>query len=216
MRSESSPARGRFQFISGTLWLDFVNSRMADRGRPVETLQDPASLRAWLEASGIAGARPPDRIPAGEADPADAALLRRALEFRGALHAIALALIENRPVESEAIGELNEVLATVSRHHRIVASDEGTFDRLDITTTHGAMSLLAPIAESASEWLAKGDRALLRRCGNPKCVLLFLDTTRNHQRRWCSMAICGNRMKAAAFYRRGRRTPAGQPFPAVD
>lgn len=44
----------------------------------------------------------------------------------------------------------------------------------------------------------------VRECAAPECGMLFLDTTRNHSRRWCSMERCGARAKASAYYRRQR------------
>jgi predicted RNA-binding Zn ribbon-like protein len=80
-----------------------------------------------------------------------------------------------------------------------------SFRRLMRPTDADPRRLLALIADSASDILCgQGDPALVRRCGNPKCVLHFYDTTKNHNRRFCSPAACGNRMKAAARYRRQR------------
>ena len=64
------------------------------------------------------------------------------------------------------------------------------------------------MADSAAEFLVSGDRALVRKCKNPGCILYFYDTTRNHARAWCSMNACGNRMKVAAHYRRHRESEA--------
>jgi predicted RNA-binding Zn ribbon-like protein len=64
--------------------------------------------------------------------------------------------------------------------------------------------LLVPIAEAAADLLCAGNFEYLRKCENPACVLLFYDTTKNHRRRWCSMAACGNRAKVAQFYQRQR------------
>jgi len=50
----------------------------------------------------------------------------------------------------------------------------------------------------------------VKACQNPQCVLLFYDTTKNHARRWCSMAACGNRAKVAAHYQRARRPAPGK------
>ncbi len=58
------------------------------------------------------------------------------------------------------------------------------------------------IARSAAELLATGDLSLVKTCEGGGCILLFYDTTKSHTRRWCSMAGCGNREKAAAHYRR--------------
>ena len=48
------------------------------------------------------------------------------------------------------------------------------------------------------------DLSLVRTCEGTGCILFFYDTTKSHTRRWCSMAGCGNRMKATLFYQRGR------------
>ena len=78
---------------------------------------------------------------------------------------------------------------------------DGPFDAAD--------AILAPVAEDAADSLVGDDLSLVRRCANPDCVLVFLDTTRNHRRRWCSMDVCGSRAKAAAFYRRSRGAGRG-------
>ena len=64
------------------------------------------------------------------------------------------------------------------------------------------MQFLVLIAVAAADLLCHGDLSLVKKCDNPRCILYFYDTTKNHARRWCSMAGCGNRMKAAAHYRR--------------
>jgi predicted RNA-binding Zn ribbon-like protein len=56
-----------------------------------------------------------------------------------------------------------------------------------------------PVAEAVATLLAKGDFSLVRKCECPDCTLWFHDRTKSHHRRWCSMALCGNRMKVAAF-----------------
>jgi len=62
--------------------------------------------------------------------------------------------------------------------------------------------LLAAIARSAAEIFVEGAEARIRVCANPGCGLFFCDTSRTHRRRWCSMAVCGNRHKVASFARR--------------
>jgi predicted RNA-binding Zn ribbon-like protein len=59
--------------------------------------------------------------------------------------------------------------------------------------------LLARVAEAAAELLADGDFDLIRKCESNECVLWFYDRTKAHRRRWCSMAVCGNRHKVANF-----------------
>jgi predicted RNA-binding Zn ribbon-like protein len=60
------------------------------------------------------------------------------------------------------------------------------------------------IVRSAADLLVSDDRTQLRECSADDCHWLFLDTTRNRSRQWCSMTSCGNRAKARRHYARGR------------
>lgn len=63
---------------------------------------------------------------------------------------------------------------------------------------------ISPLAEAAAELLVDGDFSLVRTCEHPECILWFYDRTKAHRRRWCSMALCGNRHKVAEFRKRQR------------
>lgn len=58
------------------------------------------------------------------------------------------------------------------------------------------------LGAAAADFLSRHDLSLVKSCGGTGCILLFYDETKSHSRRWCSMAGCGNRMKAALHYRR--------------
>ncbi|MGZ5450911.1 MAG: CGNR zinc finger domain-containing protein [Thermoanaerobaculia bacterium] len=77
----------------------------------------------------------------------------------------------------------------------------GTFDSREKTAKHRPRFLLA---RAAAHFLASADPSRIRRCGGANCILFFYDATRSATRRWCSMAGCGNRMKAALHYQRSR------------
>jgi predicted RNA-binding Zn ribbon-like protein len=66
----------------------------------------------------------------------------------------------------------------------------------EIATVEAA---LVPVAEAVARLLAEGDFKLVRKCESADCTLWFHDRTKSHHRRWCSMALCGNRAKVAAF-----------------
>ncbi|MBU6500141.1 MAG: CGNR zinc finger domain-containing protein [Rhodospirillales bacterium] len=75
-------------------------------------------------------------------------------------------------------------------------------------------TLLAPVLWSAGDLLVGPRRARVRQCANPQCRYLFLDDSKSANRRWCSMATCGNRAKAHRHYAKAKR--GGQaPAPAV-
>lgn len=69
-------------------------------------------------------------------------------------------------------------------------------------------SLLAPILLAAADLVNRANWQHVRRCENPSCTLWFHDKSKSHKRRWCTMSVCGNRMKAAAF--RARRKAEGE------
>jgi predicted RNA-binding Zn ribbon-like protein len=86
--------------------------------------------------------------------------------------------------------------------------------RLDRALAGALRAPLWRVASSMEDLLTTDELARVRRCGaweradDGRCAWLFLDETRNHSRRWCSMAVCGNRMKARRHYQRvgGRRS----------
>jgi len=82
-------------------------------------------------------------------------------------------------------------------------SADGSEWALEFVAREGGFEwLLAAVARSGAEIISEGSRARLRVCANPHCGLFFYDTSRTRRRRWCSMAVCGNRSKVAAFARR--------------
>jgi predicted RNA-binding Zn ribbon-like protein len=119
---------------------------------------------------------------------------------------------------TKAVVAINAILRADVRYdqlsltHPPARGDMGArFERHALRTEFAPLRLLAPLADSASELLCGGDTSRVHRCGNPKCVLYFYDTTRNRRRRFCTPEGCGNRVKAAARYRRSRESGrAGQ------
>ncbi len=69
--------------------------------------------------------------------------------------------------------------------------------------------LLLPIAEAAADLVCSADFRLIRACEGHACTLLFLDRTKAHGRRWCSMAVCGNR--ATSRGTPGQKAAATEP-----
>jgi predicted RNA-binding Zn ribbon-like protein len=120
--------------------------------------------------------------------------------------------------EARAVGEeilqswaarINEILAFTEGHDQLETVDGGeagaTEWRLALhARAQGLEWLLTAIARNGAELIAEGPRAPIRKCANPDCGLLFYDDSRTGKRRWCSMAVCGNRAKVAAHYRRGK------------
>jgi predicted RNA-binding Zn ribbon-like protein len=129
------------------------------------------------------------------------AVLLRILRLRESLRAIFAALVEGKPFPSSWVEPINEILRITEGHDELVARD-GAWSLQFVAREGGLDWLLAAIARSAAELLVEGPRAPVRRCANPTCRLFFYDDSRTRRRRWCSMAVCGNRHKVASFLRR--------------
>jgi len=157
-----------------------------------ETWHGDADVLAWLEAAG--------QVPAGAAAPGrPGELLAAARALRETVRTAVAARKAGKRVDAAA---LNAALAHAQRHMVLV---EESGDGLSLQARYAAgtpQQLLAPLAEAAAHLLALADFNLVRKCEDHACTLWFLDRTKSHRRRWCSMALCGNRNKVAAFRQR--------------
>lgn len=133
------------------------------------------------------------------------AVLLRIRRLRESLRAIFAAVVDEKHYPSSWVEPINEILRITEGHDELVASN-GSWSLQFVAREGGLEWLLAAIARSAAELLVEGPRAPIRRCYNPACRLFFYDDSRTHRRRWCSMKLCGNRHKVAAFLRRHRRS----------
>ncbi|WP_017254308.1 CGNR zinc finger domain-containing protein [Pseudomonas tolaasii] len=97
---------------------------------------------------------------------------------------------------------LNGFLRKAVSHPQLVWPASGTPQLERQRKQQTAEQFLSPIAEAAANLLVAGDFSLIRRCEHPECILWFYDRTKAHKRRWCSMALCGNRHKVAEFRKR--------------
>ena len=169
------------------LALDLLNTEARVDGEPVDYWTSGAAVRTWLARHGVAAA-------GGKLDLA--ALLAQAK----ALRATARALIAGRKEGSVGdIAPLDTYLqAYVSAPH-LVRDREGKLALTRVVQAEAVASLLGPLAEAVAQLLVDGDFHLVKQCEHPECVLWFYDRTKAHKRRWCSMALCGNRHKAAQF-----------------
>jgi predicted RNA-binding Zn ribbon-like protein len=195
-------------FVGEHLALDFLNTRATPQETWVEWLGDGKDLVDWLEQAGSIEPAAAARIRESGSDALDE-VARQAREFRHWLRGFVTARM-GKPLRATAaaVAPLNELLARDRRFQRVETAGRDAEDgrRLVLRRVHRWESpgeLLQPIAEAAAELICNQDFRLIRSCGGSACTLVFLDRTKAHTRRWCSMAVCGNRAKAAAH--RARR-----------
>ncbi len=127
---------------------------------------------------------------------------RTALELRAAIKKALEAIASRQAVPPEWVEPVNAVLRWTEGYDQLVPV-AGAGWRLAFVERQKRLEwLLAAVARSAAELIAEGPVAPVRRCANPACLLCFYDVSRTGCRRWCSMEVCGNRNKVAAYARR--------------
>jgi len=195
--SSSSPT------TANRLCLDFANLPYT-AGDPLPHQTSWLELIDFLsEKSVISGARIGELRTLTEHDPkAAGTLLRQAERLGGAMRSAFAAMLAAENIRNEWAVPINEILAITEGHDELQPDHTGGW-KLGFRARHEGLEwLLAAIARSGAELIAQGPKSGLQRCGNPRCQLLFYDDSLTHRRRWCSMALCGNRSKVAAFARR--------------
>lgn len=200
--SPSAPSRaGSLDLIGGALALDFANTS-SGRGSAscLEHLRAPEHVVAWAEHVGIIDqptAERAARLIRADA-PGFASLLADALHLREAIHRAAAAVARGGMPAPADLAIIKEACAAA-----IAAAD------LAPTGAHVAWTwptdppvkatLLGPVALAAVGLFRESDPSRIKQCQGEHCGWVFFDLTKNRSRRWCEMAVCGNRAKARRF-----------------
>jgi predicted RNA-binding Zn ribbon-like protein len=194
---ELTVSAGLPKLIAGRLALDFANLRpVAHDLSWTEFVEFLVDSRVVSEERGMRL----ESLEGSEPGAVDAVLLK-ILRLRECVRAIFSAMEEGREFPKAWVAPINEVLRITEGHDEVVARD-GQWRLEFIGRESGLEWLLAAIARSAAELIVEGQNAPLKRCANAGCKLFFYDDSRTRRRRWCSMAVCGNRHKVAAFLKR--------------
>ncbi|WP_438868544.1 CGNR zinc finger domain-containing protein [Pseudomonas sp. L1(2025)] len=172
--------------------LDMLNTLANIDGVPRDFWQADADVQRWLVRLHWAHE---GGIPIF----ADGALLRAARELREVIRELVAARKHGQAGNPAA---LNGFLRKAVSHPQLLWPASGAPQLERQRNVQTAEQFLSPIAEAAANLLVAGDFNLIRRCEHPECILWFYDRTKAHKRRWCSMALCGNRHKVAQFRKR--------------
>ncbi|MDR6375577.1 CGNR zinc finger domain-containing protein [Paraburkholderia caledonica] len=172
--------------------LDFLNTLAQGDDGPVEYLSTNKDVIAWLQRMGYLGERGPRAFPRD-------VLAERARALREMIRKL---LTQRKLGKNIDIGALNSFLMHGRYTVQLARASNGELEVRDHFDMDTPEQLLAPVARAAAELIATGDFDLVRKCEADYCVLWFYDRTKTHRRRWCSMALCGNRHKVAQFRQR--------------
>ena len=192
--------------VGGRLCLDFVNTvhnyRSVD---PRDDIGSYSDLASWSRRADIVD-EVETRLLNREAlrRPAEAmAAIEKVRHLRKALYHIFSAIAEGRQPGRKDLAILNTAVSEAFVQSQIVPrADKFVWSWNDEDRV--LHRVLWPVARSAADLLIAGDLSRLRQCEGDDCTWLFLDTSKNHSRRWCEMKVCGNRVKARRHYQRSR------------
>jgi predicted RNA-binding Zn ribbon-like protein len=185
------------RLLGGRLSLDFVNATPPNAELSWERL-----VHFLGSTSVVSDERGAQLLGLPQSDPQAAeALLLTARRLGSALRKVFAAMLRKQRIAGEWIEPLNRILRITEGHDELVA--QAGIWKIEFVAREGGLDwLLAAVARSGAETIAEGLHARLRICANPRCGLFFYDNSRTRRRRWCSMAVCGNRSKVAAFARK--------------
>jgi predicted RNA-binding Zn ribbon-like protein len=179
--------------------LDFVNTLHSwEHPDPGDYFQSGADVAAWMQRRGLVTPRIANRF-AALPGPRRAALLRAARRLRSRLHRLFAPIAHHRRPPAPELVWLNRELARLARFRRLVPQ-QARFAWTACPDPATPDSLLAPVVFAAGELLADDRLGRVKACPPPDgCGWLFLDTSRNGRRTWCSMQTCGNVAKVRRY-----------------
>ncbi|MGZ3611168.1 MAG: CGNR zinc finger domain-containing protein [Ktedonobacteraceae bacterium] len=199
-----------FDFTGGMLCLDFANT-VEDRTdmHPQELLVSFEDLISWSRQAQVVTEQEARQLLEKAAQhPSEATrVLQRAVEVREVMYRIFKAVAEEESPSSSDLVALSILTAEAQKHAQLVPVEDGFRwewackpDDLDC--------MLWSVVRSAADFLTSDNLYAVRVCASDSCNWLFIDTSKNHSRRWCNMKSCGNREKARRFYTRKKGSSA--------
>jgi predicted RNA-binding Zn ribbon-like protein len=191
-----------FLFVGNHLALNFLNTLPVLEDGPREFLTDAIALQRWLIAAGlITSPRAKSAMRAWrETAPADR-LVKELREFREHVRTAVLKIESGSLPPESFIEEVNRLLAKYPRQS-VLAKKGGALIQIFPFEPREPEDVWAIIAEAVAALLTDTDHSRMRKCES--CVIHFLDSSKKGSRRWCSMNICGNRVKVASYQQRKR------------
>jgi predicted RNA-binding Zn ribbon-like protein len=198
----NSDWRDGFLFLGNQLALDFLNTRPVQNGKPMELLPDFSAILRWFQAAELLSARDVGNLLQKWGKSTRAQRTVGAFrELREKLRKEIVAWEGGAAVHHSTVDELNKLMADHPMRTKLKTSGSASAMELWFEPRQPE-DLFAPLANSTAALFANVDRSRVRKCD--QCVLHFHDTSKKGTRRWCSMQLCGNRLKVAAYAARRR------------
>jgi predicted RNA-binding Zn ribbon-like protein len=200
-RRDAPDWKDGFLFVGNELILDFLNTRPVQNGEATELLPDFAALVRWFRAAGMLNEHQAHELTKqGAESPAGKRTVEGMRQWRERLRKQLIAWEEGTSLHPAMVKEVNQLMAEHPMRFRLSSQKKPTTELW--FEPRQPEDLFAPLAHSVATLFAEVDRNRVRKCG--QCVLHFHDTSKKGTRRWCSMRLCGNRLKVAAYAARQR------------
>ncbi len=193
-----------FLFVGNQFALDFLNTKPILESEPQELLPNAAALERWLIASGIVTSQKNRRLIRAWRDSRKGeAFIQKLITFREGLRAAVLRLEAGSLPGDAFLAELDILLKQYPQRISLRKEDAKVVREV-FFQPQKPQDVWAPIVAATAELLSEVEPSRIRQCESEPCVVHFYDTSRKGSRRWCSMNICGNKLKVAAYQRRRR------------
>jgi predicted RNA-binding Zn ribbon-like protein len=191
-----------FLFVANRPILDFLNTKPLLADGSTELLPDAHALARWFIASGIVSSPKTKALVRSWGNSGEATnFLKQLTNFRERLR-MAVVRIEGGSLPDDTfLAEVNSLLLKYPLHRSLNKRDSKVI-RETAFEPRKPEDFWAPIIDAAADLLSEPETSRLRQCES--CVVHFFDTSKKGSRRWCSMNICGNKLKVAAYQRRQR------------
>jgi predicted RNA-binding Zn ribbon-like protein len=200
-------------FLAGHLALDFVNTTLSPQGTPVELIGDGRAFMDWLASAGVLDSAAASQLSRRLGPVALDELAADARKLRSwAASWFSRWRIDPDDRYEPELRRLNEWLGGVNAYRQVVRQD-GDLAIVEHRRSDTGAELLGAIAAEIADLVVNEQPQLVKRCDGAECTLWFLDRTKGHRRRFCSVAACGNRDKVAAFRARQRRQSSSRVSP---
>jgi predicted RNA-binding Zn ribbon-like protein len=198
-----------FEFTGNHLCLDFANTvNERTSSTPRELLNSYDDLVRWSQEAGILSEDDAQRLHAAATQHPEEAeqVLQQALELREAIYRIFSAHISDTEAHEDDLATLNRMLTQAMARASVHSNGKQGFawDWDESQELVALDRMLWSIVRSVAELLTSEALEFVRMCAADYCGWLFLDTSKNHSRRWCDMKGCGNRAKARKYYKKGQ------------
>jgi predicted RNA-binding Zn ribbon-like protein len=195
--------RGDHLFVGNQLALDFLNTELVSSGENIELLTDVAAVARWMAHADLLPEKAAKKLEqAWERSPRADKVIVELRHFRDRLRAAVFAFEAGSGVSADFLHEINSLLRTHPMFRVVEADGDGGYTQTISFEPRLPEDVLGPLAEDTVMLLTGVAASRVRKCQG--CPVHFLDVSKKGSRRWCSMSLCGNKVKVAAYQQRHR------------